>query len=413
MLLPSNPDPLEGLVNLDAEQALLGCMLAKQHLFGDLTVKAEYFYEALHQDIFAQAASDIRENGSASALLIGEKFGDKAYVAKLIASSVHVINPEDYADLVANLWAARQMTDACLQAQERLKQGEQAATIAEELTAKVNATVEQRSWLNIRDDYQVTEAILDDMKRDVEPVPTGIKGIDLAMDGGLHPGFSYGFAARKKVGKTVLASTISFNLNNAGVKHLFIACEMGSKQIHQRNLARGAKVEPVVFRDSKKQSPDKLNAIASYAMRSKRCIKYLDAPGLTFDGLKQAVGVAVAKHKISGVILDYWQLVGGKRKNQSTAEHLDEVAQWIADYCRKHGIWSIVMAQVNQEGNTRGGEGLRLAFDQVYQLHREDVSLPGAWLEMLDTRYTKWMNVGSSDNPRLFMAEESPYFYET
>ena len=98
---------------------------------------------------------------------------------------------------------------------------------------------------------------------------------------------------------------------------------------------------------------------------------YEDAPGLTFDGLKDMVSRAVAKGKIKGYILDYWQLVGGKPKNKNTAEHLDEVAQWIADFARKHNIFAVVAAQINQEGNTRGGEGIRLAFDQVYQINRE------------------------------------------
>ena len=42
--------------------------------------------------------------------------------------------------------------------------------------------------------------------------------------------------------------------------------------------------------------------------------------------------------------------------------HPVEIAQWIADFSRRNGIWSITMAQLNQEDNTRGGEGIRLAF---------------------------------------------------
>ena len=92
--------------------------------------------------------------------------------------------------------------------------------------------------------------------------------------------------------------------------------------------------------------------------------------------------------KITGIIFDYWQLVSGKDKRKSTAEHLDEVAQWIADYCRRGILWSIVMGQINQEGNTRGGEGMRLAFDQVYQIHRPDLGKSETWIAMMETRYT-------------------------
>jgi hypothetical protein len=96
---------------------------------------------------------------------------------------------------------------------------------------------------------------------------------------------------------------------------------------------------------------------------------------------------------------------------------LDEVAQWFADFGRKNGIWTITMAQINQDGNTRGGEGIRLAFDQVYKIRgmgeeekEEDISRPDRWIEMMDTRYTEWMNIGSQLQPGLFMNPKGPFF---
>jgi len=141
---------------------------------------------------------------------------------------------------------------------------------------------------------------------------------------------------------------------------------------------------------------------------------YRNAPALTFDELKQCLDESVSKFKIKGLILDYWQLVGGKPKSKSNSEHLDEVAQWIADYCRKKDLFSIVFAQINQEGNTRGGEGIRLAFDQVYELKapKDDPSRSGRWLEMRDTRYTKWINIGSDETSKLFLQEKGLYFQE-
>lgn len=413
MFLPSEPtNPFEGCLNVEAEQALLGAMMSNPKLFTELSLKACYFSEPLHQSIYEAASEAVYDGQTLSPILLGDKLKCKPYVVKLVTAAMHVLNPQDYADEIMSLYSAREMIRACMLASDALKEGANPADIAAELSAKINATVEQRAWLVIRDNFEVSEAILEDMKKEHRPISSGYQRIDHAMGGGIHPGFSYGFAARKKVGKTVLASSISYNLNQRGIKHLFIACEMGSKQIHQRNLARGSGVHPSVFRDHSRWQKDTLTDISNFTVKDNRCIYYMDAPGLTFDGLKQAVNVGLSKYGVSGFILDYWQLVGGKKKGQSTSEHLDEVAQWIADFCRKHGLWSIVMAQINQEGNTRGGEGLRLAFDQVYQLHREDVSQPAAWLEMLDTRYTAWMNVGSPERGGLSMAAECPYFIE-
>jgi replicative DNA helicase len=269
----------------------------------------------------------------------------------------------------------------------------------------------------------VIEDILADLKNVSKPFSTGLRKLDEAMGAGMFPGKSYGFAARKKVGKTILAGTISCNLSMNRVKHLFICGEMSPKEIHQRTLSRLTDSFPSAFRSEYGQSGEFMAKVAEAARLSTRSTLYHNAPGISFQELRRVLATAVYRHGIKGFILDYWQLVGGKRNGQSTAEHLDEVAQWIADFCRKHGIWSVTMAQLNQGGNTRGGEGVRLAFDQVYALRgmippdaktddevEEDLAYPYRWVEMLDTRYTAWNNIGTKATPGLRLEEKGPYF---
>jgi hypothetical protein len=152
--------------------------------------------------------------------------------------------------------------------------------------------------------------------------------------------------------------------------------------------------------------------VSEAAFRNAANLIYRNAPGLTFAALRAIVGKAIMQHKVKGIILDYWQLVGGKEDRRSTSEHLDEVAQWIADTGRKHKVWMVVAAQINQEGNTRGGEGIRLAFDQVYQVHRMSESSPHIWMEMMDTRYTQWAELGSKEQAKFFMHAKGPFFSE-
>lgn len=272
----------------------------------------------------------------------------------------------------------------------------------------------ESSGVRIRSSRQVTEAVLEGLKEIAPCYSTGIVRLDQAMDGGLYAGKSYGIAARKKVGKTIIASTISCNLDLAGIPHLFVCGEMSDEEVHQRTLARLAQVYPSTFRNREQATPHRLKLIADGSLRLTGAAKFLNAPGLTFEQLKRAVSIALSRHGIKGFILDYWQLVGGKEKSASTAEHLDEVAQWIADFGRKHRIWTLVMAQINQEGNTRGGEGMRLAFDQVYHMQPcgNDLHSPMRWLELIDTRYTAWQSVGDKDYSALRINEFGPYFEE-
>ena len=73
------------------------------------------------------------------------------------------------------------------------------------------------------------------------------------------------------------------------------------------------------------------------------------------------------------------------------------------------------MAQINQEGNTRGGEGIRLAFDQVYVLRAPD-EMSGRserWLEM-STRGTRNGGLSAARIIRAFTLNEfGPHFSDT
>lgn len=419
--------------NLELEYALLGCIVIDNRMLDHLSfLDASHFYSQPHAAIY-QAMRDLHAEGTPVTPFtltlekddldtVSEAGGLVRYLSSAVAKSGVLMQPLEEARELVRMAQKRAFIVSCQRYAESASDPSDDRTADEHaalLNAELEAIIRGYGIAEFEDDFVVTEGILEDLKDQRKPYGTGLWKLDEAMGGGLYPGRSYGFAARKKVGKTVLASTISCNLNDAGIKHLFVCGEMSPKEIHQRNLSRLTSSFPSDFRTDRGQSSAFQKHIAEVAVRSKRCILYHNAPGLTFGELKRVAANAVFRHGIKGLILDYWQLVGGKGKGQSTSEHLDEVAQWIADFGRKHGIWTITMAQINQEGNTRGGEGMRLAFDQVYAIRgmphekdpeQEDISKPFRWLEMMDTRYTKWLNVGGQDKPGLAMKDQGPYF---
>jgi predicted ATP-dependent serine protease len=86
------------------------------------------------------------------------------------------------------------------------------------------------------------------------------------------------------------------------------------------------------------------------------------------------------------------------------------VAQWLADYCRQQDIFCVVMGQVNREGNARGGDGLNMACDQLYEICRPENNANSRWLEMKATRYTKWVDVGTESSPTYRISDEGTHF---
>jgi len=222
------------------------------------------------------------------------------------------------------------------------------------------------------------------------------------MCGGLYPGKLYGVAARKKVGKTSLLSSISYNLINSGHKHQFFACEASPKEVQQSMIARYGGFNRLAFLPDGRDKGWVREKAMLYQRHVKPSLIWHETPGISFPQLQTRALAGIAAGA-KGTIIDYWQVVTGKATNESEEFHLRTVAQWCADIARKTGTWFLMAAQINQEGNTRGGEGLKLACDQYYQLHREKRE-PGAWLHMEETRYTPYQDIGDDTVPGLYMS---------
>jgi replicative DNA helicase len=218
----------------------------------------------------------------------------------------------------------------------------------------------------------------------------------------------YGVAARKKIGKTILLGSLSHNLNASEVPHLFIGLEMSAEEIEQRNIARDMRFNSIKFLTSDRQKVRDL--VGTYAATVPDNMIFEHRPGLTFDELRRMIA-RHTQHGIAGIFLDYWQLVGGRRKGETEEQHLRDVAQFLADVARKENVFVVIAAQVNQEGNTRGGEGLKLACDMYLHLHREK-DAAGAWLEMEESRFTRYIDVGTESMAGIWLHKRGPYFSE-
>jgi replicative DNA helicase len=254
---------------------------------------------------------------------------------------------------------------------------------------------------------QIALEIVEDLAREPDCYSTGMPILDRALGGGIYPAKMIGFAARKKVGKTVLLGTISDNLNRAAVKHLFISHEMAPKQIEQRNMARAGCFNPIQFLTRRHASLHEV--AANYAIETPDHTVYEHRPGGTLEDDKRMVSSAIVNHGIKGVIIDYWQLIRGRRGQDTEEQHLGQVAQHLYDLCVAEGLWLLIAAQINQQGNTRGGEGLKLACDAYFTIHREK-DQDAAWLEMEESRYVPYTNVGSDEKPGLIFVKNGPYF---
>lgn len=402
--------------DLELEWSVLGTLINHPESARQIDGLEHYhFYDKVNQFIYSEIMQMIANNEKFSITNLALKV-DKQYLMAIV-KVLGVLDMQAASSVLIELYARRHISDVLTSAGFAIEKGASSVELMQMLAPLTSGDALESQTRSMHDSGVVTESVIKDIESQAKPYSTGIGKLDECMDGGMYPKKAYGIAARKKVGKTIMLGTISHNLNMAGVKHLFICGEMGEKEIHQRVLARALNIYPSAFRTGYVERPEIVQKLKYYNRQAPRNTIYLDAPAITFDKLKHSVVTAHMRHGIKGFILDYWQLVAGKAGRDSEAFHLGEVAQWIAEICRKLDIWALVAAQINQDGNTRGGEGMRLAFDQVYHLQPVgkdggDVTLAGRWLEMMDTRYTQWANIGSEEMAGLRLNEKGLFFEE-
>ena len=409
----------ERLFNREIEESLLACALHDPRQFARChgRIAADDFADPIHAAIWQAIGERLGDGRKIDHLLLaelGDRFdaelrhvgGGRAFLAGLVAEPVLASQSVGYADELRELARRRRMALAMV---EGLARAEDRDTSLADLLGGVVAEAERLVESGkARTRGAVLDAMIDGFARPAVVYSTGMPSLDFAMGGGLYPGRVYAIAAHDKAGKTALAGTISANLNHAGHRHAYFALEMGAEQIEQRQLARELGIGSTQFL---RPNEHVVAAVAKHRHTMPDHVVYVDMPGGTVDELRGEILAAKARHRISGFVLDYWQLVEGRGPKQSDEEHLSRVAQWLANVAKRLNLWVIVLAQLADDGEAtaRARRGLNRAVDQLYFLHRPQGEDFG-WLQMRISRYTPVADIGGKNDPSLKMVFPGPWF---
>src|SRR5262249_5966591 len=252
-------------VNYDAEQALLGAILANNLVFDRVNefLRPEHFADPLHGRIYEATGKLIQRGQTANPVTLKNLFdqdgalseiGGAPYLVQLAQSVVTVINAEDYGRAVHDLYLRRQLIDLGEQTVNEAYVFDVEQTALEQIeTAELKLFNLAESGQTERGPQRFSDVLTSaiDMaqaayKRDshITGVPTGLRDLDRKL-GGLQKSDLIIVAGRPSMGKPALATTMGFNAAQAsvdpetGVKfHVaFFSLEMSSEQLATRILA--------------------------------------------------------------------------------------------------------------------------------------------------------------------------------
>src|SRR5215470_10821523 len=228
--------PLLGLsqrlppANLQAEQALLGALLANNRAYERISefLAPEHFADPIHGRIFQAIARRIEAGQLADAVTLKAEFehsgvleevGGTAYLAQLLTAMVGIINAGEYGRAVHDAWLRRQLIDIgetvvnnAFGADAELDGARQIEAAEHSLFQLATDGAASGGFMTF--DLALTAAIKGAERAfnrtgHVSGLTSGLRDLDAKM-GGLHGSDLVVLAGRPGMGKTSLATAVAF-----------------------------------------------------------------------------------------------------------------------------------------------------------------------------------------------------------
>ena len=387
--------------NLEAEQLVLGVILKDNTRIAKTDLNEKHFSEKLHQEIFKLAKEYFLKGLIASPITLKDKLASEIDLFKYLTELTwkgDVISFDSCVYEIKQLWHKREIKYIL---EAALQKDCEPQLLIEDIEKQFTELQSNASEYRISSFENVVEEIIDETMNyeKKEATKTGFDRLDLTMNGGLERGLTYCLAARPKAGKTMLKGSIANNLRKTKTPFLFIAAEMGRKQIAKRIIGADTGFKINEMNKHNKGYTDYLTS----QVQQKSNMFFVDAPRISLEALRLVVTNAVKTKNIEGFILDYLQLVTGKDSKTTIAEHQENVAQTIAEICKKENIWCLYSCQINRSGEVRNGDGIMMACDWLYEI--TPCGLTGGeesefiYLKHMATRNFRAADIGGEDEP--------------
>ena len=358
--------------NLDAEQALLGCMLIDEKV--PMTIlselKSEDFYSNAHKSIFEAMFTVYKKNMPIDFVTVTDELdnqgilnevGSVAYITSLTNSVPSSANFKHYAELIKRDSMLRKLIaggQAIVEHSFNTEDKTEAMTFAEKTIFDLSQN-EETSHLTsaetaLNEVINKFETIEKD-KSSLAGIKTGFYGLDL-LTNGLQKSDLILLAARPAVGKTSLAMNIINNIALNGGSCAIFSLEMSAAQLMQRAICSTAMVSMSKALKGELSSKEWKLLLEAKDKLSKAKI-YIDDSALNtpVDILSKCRRIK-REHGLDVVMIDYLQLMSsGNKRTDNRQTEVSEISRNLKIAAKELNVPIICLSQLSRAVEGRKG----------------------------------------------------------
>ncbi len=359
--------------DLDAEQAVLGCMLydIEGARVGAEALRSEEFYSPANALIFS-ALQDLYNIGNPIDFVTAknkieelgamEKVGGIDYLITLSTLVSTSANTKVYVDIVKQKAALRSIIKVTNDISSRGYEGQSGVDELLEAAEKGLLDISQnRDTEDFADIHQVVAEAITDIEKanasenNITGIATGFSDFDYKT-AGLHPSDLVLIAGRPAMGKTTFALNIAEHVAiNENITTAIFSLEMSRKQLVNRFLASVGTVDATKIRGGGLTSEDFERLAYAMGVVSNAPIYIDDTPGITPAELRTKARKLKAEHNLGLIVIDYLQLMTADtgRRNDSMQQEVAFISKSLKGVARELDVPVIALSQLSRAVESR------------------------------------------------------------
>ncbi len=374
-------DPASLPQNLEAEQALLGAILANNKAYEKVSefLRPYHFADSIHAKVFEVISKLIQRGHVADVITLRNYFeqegslqevGGHQYLIKLADSASPLTNVEYYAQFIYDKYLRRELINTGYEiVNDAMKEDlDSDATTQIEVAEKKlfelsNQGESQGGFIDFAQALtsslgQIEQAYQKDGK--ISGLPTALDALD-EKTGGLNNSDLIILAGRPAMGKTALATNIAYNVaefmshdksvdpKSRGVA--FFSLEMSADQLASRILSTVTQTPGHKMRTGELDNAE-FTRIAAAVRELETIPLYIDdTPGLNINAIRTRARRLKRNKGLGLIVIDYIQLImgtGSKKTEGNRVQELSEISRGLKILAKELNVPVIALSQLNR-----------------------------------------------------------------